>query len=137
MRKKILTSLGCVLIATVAVATTGRPWLGMGMVLRNDESGGKFLYAAHVPEGTPAYLAGARRGDVITAFDGKPITFRDDLDVLEFLGTQKPGTILKVTIVREGKKQDFKVKLGMLPAEYEQRWLESLERAREMRKNAE
>lgn len=78
-------------------------WLGMALVLRSDTRGEKFLYVAQAPENAPAYKAGVRQGDLITAIEGKRITFRDDLDIMEFTSALKVGTTLKLRAVRSGK----------------------------------
>jgi S1-C subfamily serine protease len=111
-----------------------KPWLGLGLKLRSDTSGGKFLYVVRAPEDAPAYQSGVRDGDLITAIDGKPIRFRDDLEVLEFSAALRPGKVLKLRLIRGGKPQELKVRIGELPAEYEALWEESLRRAREARR---
>ena len=121
------------LIATAAVAAP-KPWLGLGMKLRTDVTGGKFLYVAHAPEDAPAYRSGVRDGDLITAIDGKPVRFRDDLEVLEFTTALRPGRMLKLHVVRGGKPRELRVRVGELPAQYEPMWEESLRRAREARR---
>jgi S1-C subfamily serine protease len=123
-----------ILLLTATAAAAPKPWLGLGLKLRNDTSGGKFLYVVRAPEDAPAYQAGVRDGDLITAIDGKPIRFRDDLEVLEFSAALRPGKVLKLRLIRGGKPQELKVRIGALPAEYEALWEESLRRAREARR---
>lgn len=113
--------------------TTKKPWLGMALLLKDSPDGGKFLYVAHAPEEAPAYQSGIRPSDVITRIEGKPIAFRDVLDILEFTAALTPGQDLKVRLVREGKEQDLRVQIGVLPREYEPLMEESLKRAREER----
>ncbi|HYH10022.1 MAG TPA: PDZ domain-containing protein [Thermoanaerobaculia bacterium] len=124
-----------VLLAMLA-ATGAKPWLGVGLLLQDDTSGGKFLFVAAVPEGTPAAAAGLRAQDLITAIDGKKITFRDDLDLLEFLGALEPDRTLRLRVVRSGKTMDARLKVGRMPAEYEARWNATLARARAKREAA-
>ena len=130
-------TLFCVLIGYAALAfsqtSSPKPWLGMGLVLRPQADGGKFLYVAHAPKDMPAYQSGIRQGDLITAIDGKPITFRDDLDLIEYTSALAVGRILKLRVVRAGKQHDLRLRVGRLPAEYEERFEESLRRAREAR----
>ncbi len=121
------------LLATTMVAAP-RPWLGMALKLRDDAAGGKFLYVAHAPQDAPAYQSGVREGDLITAIDGKPVKFRDDADIVEFSAGLVPGKMLKLRIVRSGKRQDIRVRVGTLPKEFEPLYDESVKRARESRK---
>lgn len=114
-----------------------KPWLGMALTLRQGPDGAKFLYVAVVPEGTPAAKAGMAAADVVTAINGKKITFRDDLDVMEFIASFKPGDTIRFHVVRSGKTKIVAVKAGALPREYEEALRESLEHAREVRKSAE
>ena len=119
-----------ILLLAATAAPAPKPWVGMGLKLRNDSAGGKFLYVVRAPEDAPAYKAGVRDGDLITAIDGKPVRFRDDLEVLEFSAALKPGKLLNLRIVRGGKPRELKVRVGELPAEYEAIWKENLKRAR-------
>lgn len=63
-----------------------------------------------VRPGTPAEQAGLRTGDTITSIEGKPIKTGDDL-VGEISG-RKPGSKIRVGIVRDQKKQELDVTVG-------------------------
>jgi len=52
-------------------------------------------------------------GDLITAIDGKPVTEPDA--VIRALGRKRAGDILDVAVFRNGKTQNFKIKLGEAP----------------------
>lgn len=121
------------LVALTATAAP-KPWLGMALKIRNDSSGGKFLYVAQAPQDAPAYQGGVREGDLITTIDGKAIRFRDDADLVEFSSGLKPGKVLKVRVIRAGKRHDLRVRVGTLPAEFEALYEESVRRARESRR---
>ncbi len=77
---------------------------GKGGILVQDVSGD-----------TPAAKAGLRAGDIILERDGKPVgevgAFRNGIAQI------KPGTIVKLTLWREGKQVVVDVKLGELPGE--------------------
>jgi len=87
----------------------------------------KGAYVISVTKGGPADLAGVRAGetptrieglfaggDLITAFDGKPINTFDDL--LSFLLTNKsPGDTAVLTVLRNGQTLDITVTLGVRP----------------------
>ncbi|PYX69025.1 MAG: peptidase S1, partial [Acidobacteria bacterium] len=62
---------------------------------------------AYVMAGSPAEQAGLKVGDTITAVDGKEIKNGDEL--VADIANKKPGTKAKLTIVRNGKKQDTTV----------------------------
>ena len=71
---------------------------------------------AQVPPG-PAATAGVEAGDVITEFNGKPITRSDDLPLL-VAGTA-PGTTVPMKVIREGKERTFNVRVEELDLETE------------------
>jgi serine protease Do len=68
-----------------------------------------------VTPGGPADKAGIKRGDVIVAFDGHRI--EDMPDLPKTVATNKPGTISKLTFVRNGKEKTVDLTLGELPEE--------------------
>jgi len=63
-----------------------------------------------VRPGTPAEEAGLKTGDTIISIDGKPIKTGDEL--VGEISSRKPGTKIKVGIVREQKKQELTVTVG-------------------------
>ncbi len=136
MRKLVSILLIVAAVSTFAAAPK-KPWLGMALTLRKGPDGAQFIYVAAVPAGTPAAKAGMAAGDVVTAIDGRKITFRDDLDVMEFIARSRPGETIRFRVVRSGKAKDVRVKVGELPREYEDALRESLQRARELRKKSE
>ncbi|HSG41716.1 MAG TPA: trypsin-like peptidase domain-containing protein [Anaerolineales bacterium] len=84
-------------------------------------------YVLEVTPGGPADLAGIKAGDtpsripglnaggdLIVAFDGKPVTTFDEL--LSFLITSKsPGDTVVLTVIRDGQQVDITVTLGDRP----------------------
>lgn len=68
---------------------------------------------AQVTPGSGADKAGIRQGDVILSFNGTPITQSPDLPPL--VGITRPGSMAKVEILRDRKKQTVEVKVGELP----------------------
>lgn len=67
---------------------------------------------AGVDAGGPAKPAGIKAGDVIVAFDGKPIKTAHDLP--ELVASTPVGRTVDVVIVRNGKQQTVRVTLGQL-----------------------
>jgi len=63
-----------------------------------------------VAESGPAAKAGIRRGDVIVAFDGKPVT--DGNTLRNQIAGTAPGTQIKLKIVRDKREQEIPVTLG-------------------------
>jgi len=59
---------------------------------------------------SPATEAGLRHGDVITHVNGKVVEDEDEL--CEDLEKAGPGKPVKLSVVREGKKQEIKAELG-------------------------
>jgi serine protease Do len=66
------------------------------------------------PDG-PADKAGIKRGDIIVAVDGNKI--EDMPDLPKTVATNKPGTVSKLTYIRNGKEKTVDLTLGELPEE--------------------
>lgn len=79
----------------------------------NDDASQVFGDGARIEEvnsGGPAQEAGLKSGDVITSFDGKPISEASELTAA--VRQVEPGTSVKVTVNRGGSSQEFEVTLG-------------------------
>jgi S1-C subfamily serine protease len=76
------------------------------------------IVVANVVPGSPAAAAGLKRGDVITAVEGTPIT--DPSALGRWLSTHKPGDKMALTVIRDGKEQQINLTLGELPAQSNQ-----------------
>ena len=63
-----------------------------------------------VPRGGPAANAGVRQGDVILAFNGVPVT--DGNMLRNQVAATAPGTEVNLTIFRDRREQQLRVKLG-------------------------
>ncbi|MDQ7038865.1 MAG: S41 family peptidase [Aquificota bacterium] len=61
-------------------------------------------------EGTPAYRAGLRAGDVIIAVDGEDTFGKSLLEIVRKI-RGKPGTKVTLTIMRKGVEKPFKVEI--------------------------
>jgi serine protease Do len=68
---------------------------------------------AQVTPGSGADKAGLKQGDVIVSFNGTPIGQAADLPPL--VGITRPGSMAKVELLRDHKKQVVDVKVGELP----------------------
>jgi putative serine protease PepD len=67
-----------------------------------------------VVKGSPAEKAGLKSGDVITSFEGKPITSADDITAA--VSGAKSGETVQVTVKRGGSTKHVSVTLGVQPA---------------------
>jgi len=67
--------------------------------------------------GSPADKAGLQPGDIILAFNGKPIKTATDLQFMVM--KTKPGTGVELTVLRGEKKLTLKVVIGKQPSEKE------------------
>lgn len=65
---------------------------------------------ANVVEGTPAAVAGIRRGDVVIAVDGCPI--EDDRELIATIGRKRPGDQVKLQVERDAQIRTVSVVLG-------------------------
>jgi serine protease Do len=61
---------------------------------------------------SPADKAGLKRGDVIVAVDGRPVTSDNDLRL--YIAQRQPSTKIKLVYLREGKSFDAEVTLANL-----------------------
>ena len=71
-----------------------------------------------VEPGTPADKAGIKAGDVITSFNGQPIS--DENDLLLAVADCAPGSKATVKFVRDGKERSINVILSERPGETSQ-----------------
>lgn len=69
-----------------------------------------------VQEDLPADQAGLKRGDVVTAVGGKPVSNSADLRLA--ISQTPPGTTVKLDIIRDGKPKTLEVELGNLDDPY-------------------
>ncbi len=74
--------------------------------------GDKGAVVEYVANGGPAEKAGIKIGDVITAFDGKPVEHGKELQWMA--STTGVGKTVTLKVTRSGKPSDVKVTLGQL-----------------------
>ncbi len=64
-------------------------------------------------EGTPAYRAGLRPGDVIVGVEGEPVRNRDELILV--VGTRFAGSRVMLDVIQDGKRKKIEIKLAKYP----------------------
>ena len=97
--------------------STKKAWVGISGYSLTEELANQVgvdqtsgILVASVTNGGPAYEAGIRMGDVITAADGSAISSFEDLSKL--LGEKAPGDTVTLTVERSGQSSDVQVTLG-------------------------
>ena len=96
------------LIRSGKVTESGRAYLGVSVATLS--TGG--VYVTSVKPAGPAAAAGIKPGDVIVRLNKTPVATTDALATA--LAQIKPGTTVTVVVDRNGKKREFRVKVGQL-----------------------
>lgn len=106
------------------VRTQGRiivPWIGVSYGEINKQIAHEFglgvnagLIVANVEKGGPAAIAGIRRGDIITAVEGRTITSSGDLR--KAIRSKNVGDNVNITAIRDGQPRNFVVTVREMPA---------------------
>ena len=66
-----------------------------------------------VSSGLPADQAGVKKGDIITAIDGKPVATSDE--VVRLISGKDPGSKVRITVLRDRHEQTLTANLGDRP----------------------
>ena len=82
----------------------------LGSIPDMSNSGGQGLRLTGVRAGSPAEQAGLAAGDVIVEFAGR--TVKDLYDFSDALYSHQPGDSVSVTVLRNGDRKQFTVRLG-------------------------
>jgi len=104
-----------------------RPWLGVSLQDLNEglaksfgQEGVKGALISDLVKDSPADKAGLQRGDVVVRFGNEEV---HDSGHLKYLVGQSPADgSVKVSVLRDGKKKDFVVKLEPQPKDFESRF---------------
>ena len=90
----------------------------IGIIFRQDLSGAvnrvygfkNGVLVQEVTPGGPAEKAGLKPGDILTTIDGRPIKDGDDL--VNEIASRRPGSSVRLGLLREGKQTDATVTIG-------------------------
>ena len=128
IRRRILRSLlpGLLLVAVAASAVDAAQWAWLGVRIRDlSEQEGDEISKRHglregfgvlvieVMEGTPAEKAGLKNGDLVVAFEDRPVTETRLLQRL--IASAGPGRDVRLTILRAEGRRRLDVKLASMP----------------------
>ena len=99
-----------------------RGWLGVMIQRITPELQASFklgstsgALVSDIAPNSPAFLGGMKRGDVITRFDGVEIASMETLP--KQVASIKPGSSVKVEVIREGKPKILDIKIEPLKEE--------------------
>jgi len=101
--------------------STAPAYLGVGVITLTPQLAQQFsinatkgVLVSEVSSGGPADKAGLKQYDVITTFDGTPVT--TDSGLVALIAKHKPGEVVKIVIVRGTGTQTLGVTLGSRPS---------------------
>jgi serine protease Do len=104
----------------LANGRVSRGWLGVGIQSMSRELSQGFglkqprgALVSQVTPDSPAARAGVRAGDVILEYDGQSLAGSSDLPPL--VGATTVGTTVALKVLRDGREQSLRVKVGELP----------------------
>lgn len=99
-----------------------RGWLGVSIQELTKDLADSFgmrnakgALIAGVEKGSPAEKGGLEAGDVIVKFDGHSIDTSSDLP--RVVGMTKPNKMVKVDVLRKGRKKSLNFRIGEMPTE--------------------
>jgi serine protease Do len=127
MRRLSRVLIGALLVAVTAGSLVdAAQWAWLGVRIRDlSEQEGDEIAKRHgiregfgvliieVMEGTPAEKAGLRNGDLVVAFEERPVTETQLLQRL--IASAGIGRDVKLTVLREEGRRRLDVRLGMMP----------------------
>ncbi len=107
---KVLDNLRSVLETGVDLRDTRRPRLGVGLETARDRPG---VVLTEVVAGSPAEIAGLRKGDVLVGIKGHKVRSSEEFGAV--FRRFSAGQRVPIAFVREGKRRTITVELGGRP----------------------
>ncbi|MDA8387731.1 MAG: DegQ family serine endoprotease [Nitrospiraceae bacterium] len=111
-----------------------RGWLGVWIQPVSAElqkqfglKNGKGALVADFTQGSPAQKAGMERGDFIVEYNGKAV--QDPNELRNMVANTRPGAVVPMTVIRQGRRVTLQVKIGEQPKEVAQVQKPSMENA--------
>lgn len=105
------------LLPKLKTGSVKRGWLGVMVQPIDDKLAKGFglkeakgALVADVTKGDPADKAGIKAGDVVIKINGQEIS--DSRQLVNLIGRMSPGEVAVLTVLRDKKQKDIKVKLG-------------------------
>jgi len=99
-----------------------RGWLGVSIQEMTPDMARKFglrtpdgALVSDITKGSPAQRAGLKRGDIITAFNGKAV--KDASSLKNLVAQSRPGTKAVIRVIRGSKPLDLNAQVGEYPTE--------------------
>lgn len=99
-----------------------RGWLGVGIQNLSEDLAKSFAFegtegalVGHLEKGGPAESAGVKQGDIIVKLDGERI--RNINQLRNSVAALAPGKKIDLEVMRDGRRQTLRVKVGELPAQ--------------------
>lgn len=100
-----------------------RPYIGISMQAVTDELAGHFdlkdrdgAVVMETAKGAPADKAGVRAMDIIRRIDGR--VMKSTNDVQKYILSRSVGSSVDIEVLRNGKKENYSVKLEQMPDNY-------------------
>lgn len=126
----------CVAFALGAEAADKQPGtLGLGYTVHSSDEGKirQWLLVRGVQPGGAAERAGVAAQDLIVAIAGKPLAYRDDVELLDFFGSIRAGDKVEMTLMRGDERRTVTLVATEMTAEQRQRWQQNYELAKKER----
>jgi S1-C subfamily serine protease len=119
-------------LALISNVTPCPGWLGLGFLYhpptRVHADG--WIYVQRLAPGGPAERAGLFPGDVITAIDGQPIRYADELSLLQRLSRISGGTVVHISFRRGIQSGAVAITASVASKAQCEAWRQSFERSR-------
>jgi S1-C subfamily serine protease len=109
MRTVVLAALVVALTVTLTATIRAEDPGYIGVMIKKADGG---IEVSGVGGDSPAEKAGVKMGDVIKKFNGDEVQCLPLEEFVKKVKATKPGDEIKLTVVRDGKEKEIKVKVG-------------------------